>query len=61
MEYGTLARSKDYIMNSFYGFRHERGAIFDCKYANDVVRVGGRSFTIALMNHANVRGRDRLV
>lgn len=26
-------------MNSFHGFRQEHGAIFDCKYANDVVEL----------------------
>jgi len=35
----NLVKSKDDNVNSFHGFRYERSAIFDCKYANDVVEL----------------------
>ena len=40
MEIVSWLEGKDDNTNSFHGFRyHEGGAIFDCKYANDVVEL----------------------
>jgi len=39
VEIVSWLEGKDDNTNSFHGFRYEDGAIFDCKYANDVVEL----------------------